>query len=157
MDQHMPEHHSNDQTTVIGADTHIKGDMTFGSTAKILGTCEGRISGKGEVQIASGSTCKAEVEAARVTIDGQVEGNITARERVQLNANAKMTGDLVATTLVVEGGAAFVGHVRVGPDAAKGGHAHAHGAHGARAHDAEHHEPKVVAAPAPVEKAAPRR
>ncbi len=150
----MPEHH-NDQTTVIGADTHIKGDMIFGSTAKILGTCEGRISGKGEVQIASGSTCKAEVEAARITIDGQVQGNIIARERVQLNANAKMTGDLVATTLVVEGGAAFIGHVRVGPDAAKGGHAHPPAARG---HEAEHHEPKVVAAPAPTpEKAVPRR
>jgi len=149
----MPEH--TDQTTIIGADTHIKGDMTFGTTAKILGTCEGRISGKGEVQVASGATCKAEVEAARITIDGQVEGNITARERVQLNANAKMTGDLVATTLVVEGGAAFVGHVRVGPDAAKGGHGHAH-AHGARGHEAEHHEPKVVAAPG-VEKTGTRR
>ncbi|MCB9848191.1 MAG: polymer-forming cytoskeletal protein [Phycisphaeraceae bacterium] len=115
---------TNDQITIIGADTRISGEMTFGgATAKILGSCEGKISAKGELQIASGSTCKAEVSAARVAIDGVVEGNITASERVQLNGNAKMKGDLVATTLVVESGAAFNGHVRVGPDAIKGGSA----------------------------------
>ncbi len=113
---------TNDQITIIGADTRISGEMTFGgATAKILGSCDGKITAKGELQIASGSSCKAEVNAARVAIDGVVEGNITASERVQLNGNAKMTGDLVATTLVVESGAAFNGHVRVGTDAVKGG------------------------------------
>lgn len=116
----MPE--TSDQITIIGADTKISGEMTFGgATAKILGSCEGKISAKGELQIASGSTCKAEVDAARVAIDGVVDGNITARERVQLNGNAKMKGDLVATTLVVESGATFNGHVSVGPEAVKGG------------------------------------
>ena len=111
---------TSDQITIIGADTRISGEMTFGgATAKILGSCDGKITAKGELQIASGSTCNAEVSAARVSIDGVVEGDIPASERVQLNGNAKMTGDLVATTLVVESGAAFNGHVRVGPDAVK--------------------------------------
>jgi cytoskeletal protein CcmA (bactofilin family) len=130
---------TNDQITIIGADTRISGEMTFGgATAKILGSCDGKISAKGELQIASGSTCKAEVNAARVAIDGTVEGNITASERVQLNGNAKMKGDLVATTLVVESGAVFNGHVRVGPDAVKGGVA------GSGSSGSSVSEPKVV-------------
>ena len=105
--------------TIIGPDTHIKGDMTFDSTARILGSFEGRIAAKGELQIADSAVCKAAVEAGKVTIDGQVEGNVTARDRVELSAKARMKGDLIATKLVVVDGASFVGHVTVGPDAAK--------------------------------------
>lgn len=108
------------QQTVIGPDTHIKGDMTFENTARLLGSFEGRISAKGELQIADSAVCKAAVEAGKVTIDGQVEGNVTARDRVELNAKARMKGDLIASKLVVAEGATFNGHVTVGPDATKG-------------------------------------
>lgn len=106
-------------TTIIGADTHIKGDMSFDSTARILGTFEGKITAKGELQVANGATCRAAVEASKVLVDGEVDGNLSARERVELTAKAKMKGDLVSARLVVADGAAFTGHVTVGPDAAK--------------------------------------
>lgn len=107
------------QQTVIGPDTHIKGDMTFENTARLLGSFEGRIAAKGELQIADSAVCRAAVEAGKVSIDGQVEGNVTARDRVELSAKARMKGDLIATKLVVVEGATFTGHVTVGPDAAK--------------------------------------
>lgn len=107
------------QTTIIGADTHIKGEMTFEGAARVLGTFEGKISAKGELHVADGASCKAAVDAGKVTVDGSVEGNVSARERVELTARAKMKGDLVAAKLLVAEGAAFVGHVTVGPDAAK--------------------------------------
>ncbi len=106
-------------TTVIGPDTQIKGDMVFESTARILGKFEGSISSKGELQIANGASCKAAVEASKVLVDGDVEGNLVARERVELTAKAKVKGDLVAARLVVAEGAAFTGHCSVGPDATK--------------------------------------
>lgn len=103
--------------TVIGPDTHIKGEMAFDSSARILGTFEGSIQSKGEVHVGDGATCRASVDAARITVDGLVEGNLTARERVELNANARIVGDITAATLVVAAGASFNGHVRVGPNA----------------------------------------
>lgn len=109
------------QTTIIGSDTHIKGDMTFDGTAKILGTFEGKITAKGDLHVADGATCRAVVEAGRVTVDGNVDGNVTARERIELTAKAKMKGDLVASRLLVAEGASFVGHCTVGPEAGKGG------------------------------------
>lgn len=123
----MPEFQSNGQhapsrtTTVIGPDTHIKGEMVFDSTARILGTFEGRVIAKGEVQIGEGAACKAAVEGTTVIVDGLVEGDVTARERVQLNSKARVMGDIVAATLVVAEGATFVGNCRVGADALKGG------------------------------------
>ncbi len=113
----------NSEITVIGADTHIKGEMTFGSTARVLGTFEGAITAKGEIQIAEGATCRASINAARVSIDGVVEGDVTAHEKLTLNQKARMKGDLVAPTLVVAEGAQFSGHVSVGADAKNNGRA----------------------------------
>ena len=114
----MSEHANQPQTTVIGPDTHIKGEMTFEGSAKLLGNFEGKISAKGELLVADGASCKASVDAARVSIDGLVEGNVTARERVELSARAQMKGDLVTPKLLVAEGATFVGHVTVGPESA---------------------------------------
>lgn len=106
-------------TTVIGPDTHIKGEMIFDSTARILGTFEGRIAAKGEVQIGEGAACKAAVEGATVIVDGTIEGDVQARERVQLNSKARVVGDITATTLVVAEGASFHGNCRVGAEAGR--------------------------------------
>jgi len=110
---------TNNEITVIGPDTHIKGEMTFGSTARVLGTFEGTITAKGEVQIAEGATCRASIDAARISVDGVVEGNVTAHEKLTLNQQARLTGDLIAQTLIVAEGAQFSGHVAVGGDATK--------------------------------------
>lgn len=115
----MAEGQSNE--TIIGADTIIKGDMTVESRARILGVFEGTIRAKGHIQVADKGRCKASVEAGLIHVDGVVEGNMTAKDKVELNASAKVKGDLVAPKLVVAEGAAFTGHVNVGPDAAKGG------------------------------------
>lgn len=103
--------------TVLGADTHIKGEMTFAGNARLLGTFEGRIVTKGDLHVADSAACKASLEAARIIVDGTVEGDIVAHDRVELNATAQVTGNLTAHALVVSEGASFVGHCKVGPEA----------------------------------------
>lgn len=109
------------ETTVIAADTHITGQMSFERSARIVGKFEGKVTAKGELQVAETAQCKAEVEAQNVVVDGHIEGNVTAREKVQLNSKAKITGDIVADKLVVAEGASFYGNCAVGPDSGKGG------------------------------------
>jgi cytoskeletal protein CcmA (bactofilin family) len=106
-----------EQITVIGAGTHIKGEMTFDRTARILGTFEGKISSNGEVQVGRQAQCLASIEAETIKVDGTVEGDLRARETAHLSATASMRGDVVAARLHVAEGASFEGHVRVGPDA----------------------------------------
>lgn len=105
------------QRTVIGPDTSIKGEMVFEDSASILGTFEGRITAKRDVFIGEGAVCKADVEAESVQIDGVLEGNAIARERIQLNATARVHGDLISKTLVVAEGATVVGQCRAGVQA----------------------------------------
>jgi cytoskeletal protein CcmA (bactofilin family) len=108
------------EITVIGPDAKFKGEMSFDGTARVLGSFEGTINAGGDIEIGPTAKCKAAIDAGQIVLDGVVEGNVTGREKVQLSANAKLHGDLIAKTLVIAEGAAFVGHCRVGPDAANG-------------------------------------
>ncbi|MEM9417511.1 MAG: polymer-forming cytoskeletal protein [Planctomycetota bacterium] len=107
------------QTTVIGADSYFKGEMQFERTAKIIGRFDGKISGKGELQVGQSATCKADIESSVANIDGTIEGNITAKDAVKLTANGKVKGDITATKMTMAEGASFYGMCAVGPDAAK--------------------------------------
>jgi cytoskeletal protein CcmA (bactofilin family) len=115
----MNEHTNSENITVIGAGTHIKGEMTFDRTARILGSFEGKISSNGEIQISQTANCKASIEGEVIRVDGTVDGDVVARECVHLSNTAKMTGDVVASKMIVAEGASFLGHCRVGPDAVK--------------------------------------
>lgn len=107
------------QVTIIGKDAKIKGELSFENSAKILGGFEGKITAKGEVIIGETANCRATVEAGTVIVDGPIEGDIIARDRIQLSPKAKVKGDIIAASLTVSEGASFVGHCKVGPDAVK--------------------------------------
>jgi len=110
---------SNANMTIIGADTLIKGEMTFTNSARILGKFEGKITSQGRVEIGSGSECKASIEAGTIIVDGIVEGNVIAHERLELNDTAQIRGDVVAAKLIAAEGASFSGHCAVGIEAVK--------------------------------------
>ncbi len=107
------------EVTIIAADTQIKGEMIFERAARILGRFEGKITAKGELQVAESAQCKADIEATSIVIDGSIEGNIHATQRVQLNAKARIKGDIVADKLVTAEGASIFGQISVGAEAAK--------------------------------------
>ena len=115
------------QTTVIGPDTRIKGEISVDRLAVIHGGIEGQITAKGDIELASGSKCNASVDANKVTIEGTVSGDVSGREAVKLSSSARVKGDLIAAKLIVEEGAVFVGHCQVGGDAAKAAAAKATG------------------------------
>ena len=106
-------------TTVVGADSHFKGELSFERTAKINGKFDGKITGKGELQVSQNATCKADVDAAGVQVDGLVEGNLNAKDTVKLNGSGVVRGDITAAKMVMTEGASFHGMCAVGSDAGR--------------------------------------
>jgi cytoskeletal protein CcmA (bactofilin family) len=100
--------------TIIGADAKFKGDLSFDSAAKVMGHFEGSIKAKGLVHIAGGSKCKASVNAKEVAVEGHIEGNVQATDRVELKPKGQITGDIVATRMTMADGASIVGHCQIG-------------------------------------------
>ena len=102
--------------TVVGSDSHFKGELNFQSTARINGKFDGQISGKGELQVTDGALCKADVDAGAVQVDGTIEGNLSAKDTVKLNAKGVVRGDITAAKMVMAEGASFYGMCAVGPE-----------------------------------------
>ncbi len=104
--------------TILGQDAKFKGEITFDKGLRILGGFEGQIKSKGTLHVAEGARISAQVEAANVRVDGEIKGNVTATEKLQLSSTSRIEGDLRAARLEMNDGAQFVGHVAVGAMAA---------------------------------------
>ena len=101
----------------IASDAKIEGTIKFGQAMRIDGKVDGKIiTDKGELVVSETGIVKATVEVKSAVIEGRVEGNITASDKVQLKQKANLIGNLKAKTLVIEQGVVFVGHCNVNPE-----------------------------------------
>ena len=98
----------------LGATDSLEGKLTFGGSISVQGRVEGELRIGGNVDVASGASVKALVEGASVTVRGDLEGPVTAREKVTLGRSGKLNGDVRAKRLQIEDGASLNGHVRTG-------------------------------------------
>jgi len=105
--------------TIVGSDSHFKGELVFEKQARINGRFDGKITGKGELQVSQNAQCKADLELSAAQIDGTVEGNVQARDTVRLNGSGTVKGDITAAKMVMSEGASFFGMCAVGADAQK--------------------------------------
>ena len=59
---------------------------------------------------------KGNIDVASVVVRGKVNGNIAAKEKIEIKAKAEMFGDIRAPKLVIEEGVTFVGKIEVNPN-----------------------------------------
>ena len=101
-------------------DAEIKGTIKFGEAFRLDGNFEGElISDNGELVVGKTGNVKANVNVKSAVIEGRVDGNIKASDKIELKQNAHLTGDLQAKTLVVEKGVVLVGQCNVNPEGTK--------------------------------------
>jgi cytoskeletal protein CcmA (bactofilin family) len=98
----------------MGPSDSLEGKLTYDGHVTVDGRAEGEIHVTGNIEIASGAKVKALLEASNVTIKGEVEGALNARDKLILGKNAKLSGDISVRRLQIEDGASLNGHVRMG-------------------------------------------
>ncbi|MDY6881838.1 MAG: polymer-forming cytoskeletal protein [Desulfatiglans sp.] len=95
--------------TVIGHDVCLEGTLTSKETLRIDGRVKGRIECEGSLLIGSDGKVEAEVIADNVYIAGELRGNITANNYLEINESGKVYGDITTAKLVVDQGVLFEG------------------------------------------------
>jgi cytoskeletal protein CcmA (bactofilin family) len=99
--------------TLIGAATRIEGRMVVNKSIRLDGVIEGSIESSTDtlVTVAIGHTglVHGDVRAHRVLVNGQVDGNIYAREKCELHETSKVKGDIHYGLLGIEHGAEILG------------------------------------------------
>ena len=102
----------------IGPSIRIKGDVTGNEDLLIQGEVDGSVTlEKHVVGVGSEGRVKANIIGRVITIDGKVEGDLTAQEQIILRGSAQVQGDIKAPRVVLEDGATFRGLVDMGTTA----------------------------------------
>jgi cytoskeletal protein CcmA (bactofilin family) len=104
--------------TFLGSDVEFKGSLKFGGELRINGKFEGEISSSGTVHVGPQGDVKAEIMVGSAVVEGKVNGNIRAGDRVELRSTAQMMGDITASKMIVEEGVVFVGRCEVSSEKA---------------------------------------
>ena len=105
----------------IGKSVVIKGELSGSEDLYVDGVVEGTVELPGNsLVIGPNGQIRAKLNAKSVTVQGKVEGNVQASERVELRKSAVMTGDIATKRVAIEEGAFFKGKVDM-TEAAKAG------------------------------------
>ena len=108
----------------IGKSVVIKGELTGSEDLTIEGHVEGKIELRQNVlTIGPTGKIKAQVFAKSVIILGEVTGNVTATEKVDLRDNGAVDGDIAAPRVAIAEGAHFRGSIDMQRGGAKSGEA----------------------------------
>ncbi len=102
-----------ERTTVnIGKSVVIKGELSGSEDLTIEGQVDGKIELRQNVlTIGPNGKIKAQVFAKSVVILGEVTGNVTASEKVDIRDNGSVDGDIAAPRVAIAEGAHFRGSI----------------------------------------------
>jgi cytoskeletal protein CcmA (bactofilin family) len=104
----------------IGKSVVIKGELNGSEDLTIEGHVEGKIELRDHVlTIGPNGKIKAEVYAKAVIVLGEVAGNVSATEKVDIRDKGSVDGDIVSPRVAIAEGAHFRGSVDMGRGAAK--------------------------------------
>jgi cytoskeletal protein CcmA (bactofilin family) len=101
--------------TLIAEDVEITGNIKCESNIQIDGKLNGDLTCSGNAIIGNTCVVKGNLTVATVSILGQVNGNIAAKDKIELKSTARLTGDIRSRRLTVEDGVTFVGKADVNP------------------------------------------
>ena len=107
---HEPPRRSDRAT--IGPSIFIKGDLSGDEDLVIEGRVEGKVDLKqNNVTIGKNGKVTADVFGRVVTVEGEVNGNVIAREQAILRQSGAIRGNITAPRVVLEDGSRFKGSI----------------------------------------------
>jgi cytoskeletal protein CcmA (bactofilin family) len=100
--------------TTIAAGIKITGEFLGNSDLHVDGEALGRIRLlNSRVTVGPNGSVQADVEAREIVVDGTVQGNLKASERIRLGAKSRVQGSIVTPRIAIEDGARLRGKVEM--------------------------------------------
>ena len=101
---------------VLNSDVEIKGNLKFSGELTFDGKLEGEIQTDGILNLGDSAVINGNINAQSVVVRGKINGNVSAKEKIEIKAKTELFGDIRATKLVIEEGVTFVGKTEVNPN-----------------------------------------
>jgi cytoskeletal protein CcmA (bactofilin family) len=101
--------------TLLGKTARVVGDVEFAGglhlDGKVIGNIRGAADGKSQLSISEHGSVEGTVEAGAVILNGTVNGDIFARERIQLGSQARVNGNVSYGIIEMAPGAVITGRL----------------------------------------------
>lgn len=102
----------------IGRGIEINGDIAFSDRLQVDGRVNGKISSDdGTLIIGEQGHLEAQIDVGVCVVHGSINGNLTARSKVEIRRTGRVHGDVMTPVLLVEEGAVFNGVIKMGQEA----------------------------------------
>ncbi|MFZ0565026.1 MAG: polymer-forming cytoskeletal protein, partial [Chlamydiales bacterium] len=102
--------------TTLGEGVSFRGELSFERLLRIDGTFEGNLLSEGKVVIGPKGKVKANLNLREAIIEGELDGNVTVQEKLELRGDAFIKGDICAKSICVDEGVRIIGYVCVDSD-----------------------------------------
>lgn len=110
-----PAHGASSGYSVIDNALTISGDINTTGTIRVDGRVEGTLHRADTLIIGASGVIIGSIEAREVIAGGELSGNLTITERVEIQATATIRGDIRAAAVqLIEGGTVH-GHIAIHP------------------------------------------
>ncbi len=107
-------------TSYLGPGLLIKGEISGNEDLKLESNVEGLVSiGGFRLTVGPNAHLKADIVAREALISGEVIGDISACDRIEIMRSASIVGELSTGKITIEEGACFKGSVEVGSQTAQ--------------------------------------
>lgn len=103
-------------TTIIGNGAECNGDFFAEGSIRVDGTIQGNVTVSGTLIVGVAGYINGDVNASVVIVGGEINGNVNAPEKTELTSTARMIGDIVTTTIVIDEKAIFQGNCNMNQD-----------------------------------------
>ena len=100
--------------TVLGRGCSFDGLLSFRGAARVDGFLTGEILAEGRLVVGPEARLKARIVVDELILAGEIEGDVEARERVQLEPTARLDGSLRSPRLSMREGAWLRGRCETG-------------------------------------------
>lgn len=107
------EGHSNGLDSLLGAGVDCQGTARVEGTLRLDGAFQGTLDVGDTLIIGQGGAFTGRARARQVVISGRFEGEVLGTERVELQKGARMEGDILTRSFVIEPGVWFQGNCRM--------------------------------------------
>src|SRR5208282_2729926 len=84
----------------LGSDVEIKGNLKFSGELTFEGKLEGDIQTDGVLNLGDSASVNGNINAQSVIVRGKVNGNVTAKEKIEIKTKAELFGDIRAAKLI---------------------------------------------------------
>jgi len=97
-------------TTIIGKDTVFEGTLSSDSSVRINGTVIGDVRVQGIVILSVTGRIEGTVEAESIIVAGKIEGNMSIRDKVNVEPTGQIYGEIITKKFVIDEESVFEGN-----------------------------------------------